>query len=442
MTKRKNLSDKKIKGYKRRKKFTHISKENLTIIDKYVKYATIRKTLEKKSQRNIKTTLEKLADYLEKKSLKKATEEDLMSFFGNPEIMNQHNRSRSSYAVHIIPFYRWVEEIKGKSRPKNMEWFVHQSSSQARRYADPERKEKSLILPEDYEKIIQTSNDAYGQNKALWELMYLSGARPNEIAQLKIRDVQELPDGNYQIIIEEGTSKTVPRKIALPEQPYNLIRWMGNHPLRENKDTSLWFSLKTNEIIDTGNEEFINRRFTALKKKVPTIKQTLTPKCFRKTRGTILFNDSKYNDGNIGLWMGWTPQTVAQRRMEYDLTDYEDLKKKVFTKPKVSISYEALEKIKEEKESMVEKHEKQIQELNEKMRDIAYAMAYGQVITQLHMKEDQEKRLYPEAWKNYQDAIKKVNETYIIPNLQKKGIIKHKCNIIKDEKKEKSEKKQ
>ncbi|MCX6663671.1 MAG: tyrosine-type recombinase/integrase [Euryarchaeota archaeon] len=347
----------------KRKRFTHISKENTKIITEYVIYRTAKKTLEMKSQRNVKIALEKLADHLGKKSLKDATKEDLVDYFGDTKIFDQHNRSRDSNAVLIIPFYRWVEGIEDKTRPSNMKWYEGQTNQQKRRYLDPQRKEKDLITVEDYEKIITASNDAYGQEKALWETMYLSGARPNEIAQLKIKDVTEEKDGNYTIMIDQGNSKTIPRKIPLPEQPYNLIRWLGTHPLKADKKASLWMSLKTSEKIDTQNGEFITRRFTALKEKV-SIKKTLLPKSFRKTRATILFQDKNYNDGDIAKIMGWTPMTVAQRRVEYDLTDFDDLKKKVFAKPRLSISYDELDK---QKKTMEQKHEKDIQDLKKRI---------------------------------------------------------------------------
>ncbi|VVB60299.1 Tyrosine recombinase XerC [uncultured archaeon] len=363
------MTDKENKG--KRKNFTHISKKNQETIQEYVKYKTIQKTLSLKAQRNISQALRKLANYLKERSLKDATKKDLMSFFGDEKIINQHNRSRDSYAVLIIPFYRWVEGIEDKTRPSVMKWFVNQSKSQTRRYLDPNRKEKDLITREDYEKIITASNDAYGQDKALWETMYLSGARPNETAQLKIKDVEEEKEGekigNYSIVIDQGNSKTIPRKIPLSEQPYNLIRWIGNHPLKDNKEASLWMSLKTSEKIDTQNGEFITRRFNVLKKKV-SIKKTLLPKSFRKTRATILFEDKNYNDGDIAKIMGWTPQTVAQRRIEYDLTDFDDLKKKVFAQPRLSISYEALEKKNEE----LKTQENVIQDLQDRIEDLEY----------------------------------------------------------------------
>jgi integrase len=349
----------------KRKKFTHISKSNQQLIDQYVRFWTIKKTLSDKAQHNVRTALEKLADYLGKKSFRDVTKENLITYFGDPKIFNPINRSRDSNAVLVIPFYRWLEGIEDKTRPSVLRWYEHQSAKQRRRHEDPYKKEKHLITAEDYEKIMHASNDAYGQNKALWETMYLSGARPNEIAQLKIKHVSQ-DNGNYTVTIDQDTSKTWPRPIHLPEQPYNLARWLGNHPMRDDKEAPLWISLKNSEDIDTSTEEFITRRFSALKQH-SSVKKTLTPKDFRKTRATILFGDRTYNDGDIGKIMGWTPQTVALRRQEYDLSDYEDLKKKVFSRPSIPISYEAIEK---EKRTLEDKYLTQINTLENRIGDL------------------------------------------------------------------------
>lgn len=379
-----------------KKKLLKVSEENLKIIKKHLAYRESQSALPRKSLVNIQGALRKVSDFsyfhCNNKPITELTKEDLMEFF-KPSAGHVSQASRDIHAPHIIAFYRFVDGIEEPNvRPKRMAWFRKQTAKQKRRQTDPDLKEKHWITPKEYQLILQYSNDAYGQNKALWETLEISGARPSEVARLKVRDVIIDENSNVTIKIEKGESKTIPRPIPMMEQPHKLIRWIGNHPFKDDKDASLWVSEKTGipiTVNEVNPEEFIDRRFRAVKKrckknKTP-IKDTITPKSFRKNRGTKLFilSDSKestINDSNIAKHMGWTPQTVMLRRQEYELTDYEDLKKKMFSEDTLAIDYDSImrenKQLKEQMKLIETKGLVEKKDYNKKIKELEFKLEF------------------------------------------------------------------
>lgn len=308
------------------KKVFNITKANVELINNYIEYHTsIKPNLRPKSIYNIKETLKKLADHLKQKLLKDATEQDLMQFFKQIK----YPTSRQSYAVHIIPFYRWIHHTPKSNRPPNMIWFEYPTSQEKRRIKNPNLKEELIITDEEYQQMIKYSSDIYGQNKAIWEIYYLTGIRPSELTSIKIKDVKN-KDGITLITVPD--SKSEPRTIPFPEPPYRLLEYLEQHPEKNNPESPLIFSLKsTNKIKHLNDEQPIRRRFTKIKKDLD-LKSTLLLKSFRKTRTSIVFNQNKLTDKDIGKIFGWKPNTVIQRREEYELSNIDDLIKKYCSK--------------------------------------------------------------------------------------------------------------
>ncbi len=321
------------------KKLFKVNNTNTEIINQYLEYHTSKKPdLSHKSINNIKKTIKKLADHLKQKSLKEAKEENLMQFFKTIE----NPKSRETYAVHIIPFYRWIHDTPKPNRPPNMTWFEYPSQRTKRKFKDPKLKEKLLITPKEYQQMIDYSNDIYGQNKALWETYYLTGIRPSEMPSIKL---EHITNKNNVTLITIPESKTQPRTIPFPETPYKLLEYLKQHPNKDNPNTSLFFSFKSANKLEPIHIDSIRLRFLKMKKDLKNkgFKQTLMLKSFRKTRTSIVFYQNKLTDKDIGKIFGWTPNTVIHRRDEYELSNIDDLIKKYCSKQPQSIpSYTTL----------------------------------------------------------------------------------------------------
>jgi len=317
------------------------------------------------------TTLIKLARFL-KKEFRYATEKDMKDFFSDKEIVKSPI-SADLYATRIIAFYRWgqwqKEKIKRKQRPDTMEWYKHQTKNYKNK--DYDKKAKWFIHRKECDKLILTSPTV--QDKALWEVLYLTGARLDEVLSMKIKSFKELAQGCKLHVYGSNRARSIP----LCEIPHHLMRWLKEHPGRKKPEAGLWLSHSNR----TFNQPLVkiksieDRLKNALKR--AEIDRHLTPKCFRKTRATIIFGEKKLTDAEIGLLFGWKHGEVPKRRLDYDLTGHEDLKEELFGKPTIPIPREKFEK---ENKILIKKQQKQIDRLSEDVLTLKGALVEKGII--------------------------------------------------------------
>jgi len=229
------------------------------------------------------TTLIKLARFL-KKEFRYATEKDMEDFFSDKKIVKSPI-SADLYATRIIAFYRWgqwqKEKIKRKQRPDIMDWYKHHTKNYKNK--DYDKKTKWFIHRKECDKLILTSPTV--QDKALWEVLYLTGARLDEVLSMKIKSFKELAQGCKLHVYGSNRARSIP----LCEIPHHLMRWLKEHPGRKKPEAGLWLSHSNR----TFNQPLVkvksieDRLKNALKR--AEIDRHLTPKCFRKTRATIIF---------------------------------------------------------------------------------------------------------------------------------------------------------
>lgn len=357
---------------KKHPKFLNITKENKKLIDNFImKRIKLYGDKEESTPKSKRKNIERFANFLSRKSLKDVTKEDTESFFTEVYMATS---TRNMTGSQIIQFYRDLYELEHNERPKCMRWFKNQKTKRANK--DIYDRNKSYITRKEYDALIKKCR--FDCERALWEAFYLTGARPIDLENMTIKDVIE-EDGKITVVLP--TSKTDPRRIPLPEDSPNLMRWVGNQPLKDNPDAPLWLS----NTYRTMNEKLKRESYDGMLKatcKRAKIKK-LTPKCFRKTRATMYFEDTtkkdgvkyyKWNDKEIGMIFGWTPETVVNRRQEYDLTGFEDLKNKIFEQTLKTESYDSIKRNRDlllhQKEKQIEELQKQINKLNEGMESI------------------------------------------------------------------------
>ena len=316
-----------------------------------------------KSTKTIKgdvTTMSQLIEYTNNKPLKNVTENDLQGFLKNKSL-----GTKTQYAMRLINFYRWLNKLDKHTRPENMKWYEFPTADLKAKYKEPNVK-KYLITDDEYNKIIQYCKDD-SKWCALFETLYLSGARPNEANQMNVGDV--IIDKNGKVTVTLTDSKTIPRQVPLPQAPIMLIRWIDNHPYKDNKDAPLFLSKDSKNYDKRMNTVSINIKFNTIKK-YTGIKETLTPHCFRKTRATIYFSsrDPIYDDSEIAKIFGWKPHTVVDRRLEYDLRDFDDLKAKIQGNIK---SVETYDTIKAERDIVINQQQEEINNLKEDLQHLS-----------------------------------------------------------------------
>jgi site-specific recombinase XerD len=348
-------------------KWKGISKENKKLIQEYTNY---RLNVIQKAEitvLNEEQTLRKLAKYLKKINLKDANIKDLQDFFSDKRVVKRKTSS-DRYATHIIIFDQWLFNLDRRERSKRMKWYRHITKAEIERNKDPNHISNKFITREEYDQLINNLTSI--QSKAMWETLYLSGIRNQELLSMKYDSLVECDNG-WEIIIYH--SKTKPRKVPLADTPENLILWRQNHPNKNNSDGALWLS-ESNRAFGKPitRQSAVGQKLTSDCNKAK-IEKHITPKHFRSTRATIMFGmKSKdggliYSDKNMADHFGWTLRQVPTRREEYDLTPYDDLREKVFTK---SGKPEDIRVIRADKER-IEKHlTDRIKRLEEKNESI------------------------------------------------------------------------
>ncbi len=357
---------------------------NKEILEKYKEYRQANSISKKTIYQDI-NTIDNLIRYTKNKNLKDITGTDTQGYIGTIKTVG----TRTVYSARLIKFYRWLFNLKKRERPENMEWFEYPTAKMIRKQQDPDVK-KYLITDEEYNKMIQFLKSDFKWS-ALFETLYLSGARPNEIMQMNIKDVDIDDEGTVTITLTD--SKTQPRRVPLPETPKLLNRWLENHPYKNKPDTPLWISHDPKNYHNRMNTTSINNKMVIVKK-YTSIKGTLSPHCFRKTRATIYFSSRNptYDDSEISKIFGWEPWTVSERRKQYDLRNFDDLKNKIQGKVE---SVETFDIVKSERDSLVKKQEAKISKMEKTIKGMEWVI--NRFTEELKMTDPEYKDAYEEA---------------------------------------------
>ena len=190
---------------------------------------------------------------------------------------------------------------------------------------------------------------------------------------MKIKSFKELAQG-YELHVY-WSNRT--RSIPLCEIPHHLIRWLKEHPGRKKPEAKLWLSHSNRTFNQPLTKvKSIEDRFKNTLKRAE-IDRHLTPKCFRKTRATMIFEEKKLTDTWIGFFFGWKPGEVSKRRLDYDLTGHEDLKEEIFNKSTIPISREKFEK---DNKILIRKQQEQIDKLSEDVLTLRWALVKKGII--------------------------------------------------------------
>ncbi len=180
--------------------------KNSEILESYIKF----REANNKSKNTIKGdiyTLSKLLNFTNNKPLKEIDESDLQGFMKTLNSLG----TKSQYGMKLITFYRWFYKITFKhQRPPNMEWFEFPSEELKAKHRNPDIK-RFLITPTEYNKIIQFCR-AKPKWSALYETLYLSGGRPNEVNEMNIGDV--INEGG-KVTVLLNNSKTIPSNFMI-----------------------------------------------------------------------------------------------------------------------------------------------------------------------------------------------------------------------------------
>lgn len=327
-----------------------ISAENRKSIEKFIEFRRDSQGRCKGTILRNQYTLAKLARFLGKKRLRRATKKDREKFFSEV-CKDEKPISRDHKAFHIRVFYRWLLNLEEKQIPEIMKGYKYQTKAQKAQAKEPGWKDKAFITPKEYAEIIRASTNI--QDKALWETLYYSGGRNDEVCSMTVGGVNRFDkDGVQGYEVTVYRSKTIPRVITLEKNPpAHLLKWLEEHRFKDDPDHALWLS----ESMTPMTPKMIRQHLKKVIKRTTGVKSTIRPKNFRATRATIMFSHpEKFNETMIAYFFGWTVSEVPNRREQYDLTTERDLRKKIRENAPTAPSREELEIRNKEAEDIIQ----------------------------------------------------------------------------------------
>ena len=268
---------------------SRISKDNLEILKKYDSQGILQQvTTGTRQQRLI--TLKQLALFA-KKDFKALTKEDIENFFSSLGILQ--NKTWSTKGAFIKSFFKWL--YKSDEYPQNVKWI--KTTVKNKNYKLP-----SDLLTKDE---IKAMADMTGNlsDRAFILVLYDSACRIDEILNLKIKDVSF--DQYGSTIMVDG--KTGMRRIRLIESSPDLLKWINNHPKKQEREEPLFVYLSDknryklfSKGISYDNAKIVIRTVA----KRAGIKKRVHPHLFRHSRLTELAKI--LSESELKKFAGWT----------------------------------------------------------------------------------------------------------------------------------------
>jgi integrase len=202
------------------------------------------------------------------------------------------DRTVDAYKGFVRSFLRWVHN--GTQQTANPPECL---GAIQRRRARPELR-KEVLSPEEIRRIVDACNNQ--RDRALIFVGYESGARSGELLSLRLRDVEL--DRYGAIVIVKG--KTGERRIRLIQSVPDLQLWLNIHPLRENKDATLWPTRwnKTQPITPTHFHRLLVRY-----SRIAGVNKRVHPHLLRHSRATHLAN--VLTEAQMREFFGWSKRS-------------------------------------------------------------------------------------------------------------------------------------
>lgn len=230
--------------------------------------------------------LRKLAEWLEK-DFRTATKKDIEVLAGKIERSDYAMWTKHGLKVALKKFYKWLSG--GEEYPVEVKWI--KTSTNNNNHKLPEE----LLTEEDIKKLINATRDT--RDRAFISILYESGCRVGEIANLRIKNISF--DDYGAVILVNG--KTGSRRIRLISCVPYLQEWLDKHPDKTNPNAFVWIKRKSrSEIIGYARISHILKELGER----AGIKKRIYPHLFRHSRATYLANH--LTEAQMKEFFGWT----------------------------------------------------------------------------------------------------------------------------------------
>jgi len=222
------------------------------------------------------------------KPFDKAAQEDIMRVVHDYESGEYSAWFRHDVKVIFKQYFAWLN--KGVY-PQKVQWINTTMSVTEQRLVN----HGELLSQDEVQKVIDVAG--HPRNKALLAVMAESGARPGEIGNLTIGQVDV--DTNGVVLNLHG--KTGSRRIRVVSATPYLVTWLNNHPQKETQEAPLWTSI--------GSVQHKQITYAAMCKVMKEafekagIKKRAFPYAFRHTRACQLAHH--LTEFQMNAYFGW-----------------------------------------------------------------------------------------------------------------------------------------
>ncbi len=226
------------------------------------------------------------------KDFDQATRDDIERIVKDLETSDYAAWTKAGYRITIKKFYQWLEgyEWKSKEYPDKVKWVSTTVNNNNHKLPS------DILTPEEINKMIRMASNP--RDKAFVSMLYESGCRISELANVKIKDIQF--DKYGAIVFVSG--KTGDRRIRLIISVLYLESWLSYHPTKEDSDSYLFVSYANNNKGRPLTYQTFRRILIKLAKRA-CINKPVNPHIFRHTRATHLAN--KLTEAQMNVIFGW-----------------------------------------------------------------------------------------------------------------------------------------
>lgn len=235
------------------------------MLNKFLNHLEIEKNYSEHTINAYKTDLEQFIDFVYK-DIKEVTRHDILNFLKYLKIQNYSPATSNRKLASIKSFYKFLM-IEGE---------VNVNPAELVESAKIEETIPKIVSTEEYENMISIIDNL--EDRALIELLFVTGIRREEIVTLKRNDFSFNP-GSLRVFGKNRKERIIP---IIPEIMPNTMLWLEQH------DSEWVFPSKIN-VGEPNTTRWVNKvvRKWADKAGYPDI----TPHSFRHSFGTYLYEN-------------------------------------------------------------------------------------------------------------------------------------------------------
>ena len=203
-------------------------------------------------------------------------------------------------------FFRWFKTGSRVKRSQNEPEVYELQGIKMGKVKDRIARE-DLFTQKDIEKLLAVCNNS-NRNKALIDVHSEAGTRPGELISMRIKDVV-FDEYGGKIKVE---GKTIARQIRIIRSVPNLLRYLEDHPFKDEPDHPLWIQLGKVRYGEAMTYASIRQMLYKVNKMAKTGKRATALNHFRHSEATDSANFM--TEAQMRKRHGWSPSSKMPSR--------------------------------------------------------------------------------------------------------------------------------